>query len=92
MKYKFRLLLTLVTVLFAGFINSGVGEAAKVPVETSASIATINGGDAAFVAQHAVHAGLSTTSFLFDLAVIVFLIVIWVSPIKKALKSTEETN
>lgn len=80
---KTRIALTLAVLLGLPFLNQAIFSPVETIVKNQAVVATVNGGDAAFVAQEAVHAGVSLGSTLLVIAGLVALILIWATPIKK---------
>jgi hypothetical protein len=86
---KTRIFLTLALLIGLPVLNRVLVEPAEAVVKNQAAVATLNGGDAAFVAQQAVDAGFATGSTLLLLALVVSLGFIWFPVFKMAVSDTE---
>jgi len=87
---KTRIALTLAVILGLPFLNQVFFDSVETIVKIPAAVATVNGGDAAFVAQQAVHAGFSLGSVLLALGGILALVLIWAAPVKKLFAEEDE--
>lgn len=80
---KTRIALTLAVILGGGALDRALFSPVATIVKNQAAIATVNGGDSAFVAQQAIHTGVSLGSVLLLIAGLVALVLIWTNPVKK---------
>jgi hypothetical protein len=84
-RMKTRIALYLLSLATLGFLRHAIFSPATTVAENTAAVATVNGGDAAFVAQQALHA---TTGFPFTLiAFLVITALFWASPFNKFINS-----
>lgn len=80
---KTRIALTLALLLGLPLLNKALIEPTQTIVKNQAAVATVNGGDAAFVTQQAINSGFSLTTILLFLGALVVLFFIWASTVKK---------
>jgi len=89
---KTRIVSTLALLASAHFLDEALFHPAETIVKNNVAVATVNGGDAAFVAQQAVNSASSTGHFLFGAAVLVAVVAIWFPVVKKWWVSADESN
>ena len=83
---KIRIALYLISLALWGFLRDALFAPALVVAQNTAAVATVNGGDAAFVAQQSLSTG---ASYPITLVVVVALTVaFWFNPVKSALTSS----
>lgn len=78
---KTRIILSVLFLVLAGWFSRSIGEPVSVVAQNHASVATLNGGDDAFVVQHSVDYTVQRDwRFLITS---LGLVVIWAAPLKR---------
>jgi hypothetical protein len=80
---KTRIVLTLALLVGATFLERALFHPVEAIAKNSVAVSTVNGGDAAFVAQQAVHSASALGHVLVGFAVLAALVTIWFPAIKK---------
>ncbi len=88
---KTRIALTLGLLVGAHFLDNALFHPVETIVKNNVAVATVNGGDAAFVAQQAVNSGSSLAHSLFLAAFVVAVFSVWYAPLKKAFSTSDES-
>lgn len=84
---KTRIILTILLLIGGAWFASSVGRPVSTLADNKVAVATVNGGDTEFVGQEVVR---NTTRLPWTAgAVLVGLSLVWYTPIRKALTSTE---
>lgn len=82
---KTRIALTVLSLSGWGFLNRGIFYPVDVVAKNTLAVATVNGGDAAFIAQNAYDAGSNALMFASTIAILSLLVFIWAKPLSKYL-------
>lgn len=85
---KTRIALTLGLIIGAPFLDNSLLHPAETIVKNNVAVSTLNGGDAAFVTQQAVHSASSFGHILFYVAFLTILFAIWFAPVNKWINKT----
>lgn len=85
---KIRIFSTIVILALWGFLNKGLFYSADVIAKNTLAVSTVNGGDAAFVAQQSYDA--APFSMVGTVLLIIVLIGIWAQPVLDALVNGDD--
>lgn len=80
---KIRILITVLSLAVWGFLNRGIFQPVDILTKNTLAVATVNGGDGAFVAQNAYNAFSPLFSGISTVALIVLIVAIWAKTISK---------
>ena len=80
---KTRITLSVIALLLWGWFSRALLVPVTVVAKNAAAVATVNGGDAAFVAQQATNTTVNYSLHLYAAALLVVLILIWAAPVKR---------
>lgn len=83
---KIKIGFTLALLLGWGFLNRGIFYPVDVIAKNTLAVSTVNGGDAAYIAQTAYTTGSATFAALSSLVLLSLLAVVWASELKKILQ------
>ncbi len=89
---KTRIVITLLVVLGAYFIDNALFHPVETLVKNNVAIATVNGGDSAWVLQQAAQTSLSGTHAAFYIGYLVALTAIWWTPVCKCLMDSDQST
>ena len=84
---KIKIGFTLALLFGWGFLNRGIFYPVDVIAKNTLTVSTVNGGDAAFVAQTAYSTGSTSIAAFSSLALLSLLAVVWASELKKLFQS-----
>lgn len=86
---KIRIAVTVILVALWGFLNRGVFYTADQLAGQTLAVNTVNGGDAALLAQNAYHAATPTLNVLGLIGFLALIVAIWFAPVAKLFSSKE---
>lgn len=89
---KTRIALTFGVLVGAPFLDNALFHPVETIAKNNVAVATVNGGDAAFVAQQAVHSASNLGHITFGVFIMALIAIIWFAPLKKWLKTDPVIN
>jgi hypothetical protein len=87
---KTRIILTIILLIGAGWLSPSIGEPVSVLAKNQASVATVNGGNAEYIAQSTVNNTVSMPWIA--TGAFIGLVIIWVGPIKTGISKTKSNS
>jgi hypothetical protein len=80
---KTRIALTTLLLAGWGFLNRGIIYPVDVVAKNTLAVNTVNGGDAAFIAQNAYNAGSNSLTLVSTVVILSLLVLVWAKPLSK---------